>query len=350
MPATDPAVCTSRRRMLDAIHFAHPDKIPVVYHPSTAGLFVHGERLLDLLRAFPPDNDITFAGLPAPPPATIDAQGRYHELSRDTWGVEWEYLIFGIAGHPHAYPLPSWEAGRGYRFPPLPSADPAAFARMKAETAAKRATYLVQGGGVSIFERLHALRPMDELLMDLATGDRHALAFLDRLVDYWHAVIADLIELGVDMVMFGDDWGTQTAPLISPRLFRNVFMPRYAALFEPLRRAGKIIFFHSCGYLGPTFDMLLELGIDGLWPQIGLYEQIPNVIQRCRDARVTLYIHPDRQRLIPLGTPAEIDAAIRAYADRYHALGGGGIFYVEIENDAPWQNVRALIEAIHRYR
>jgi len=33
-----------------------------------------------------------------------------------------------------------------------------------------------------------------------------------------------------------------------------------------------------------------------------------------------------------------------------HAIGGGGIFYVEIENDAPWENVKTLIEAIHEYR
>jgi hypothetical protein len=96
--------------------------------------------------------------------------------------------------------------------------------------------------------------------------------------------------------------------------------------------------------------MLLDLGIDGLWPQIGLFEQVPRVVERCREARVTIYIHPDRQRLIPLGAPSEIDGAIRAYAERYHDLGGGGIFYVEIENDAPWENVRALIEAIHTHR
>ena len=65
---------------------------------------------------------------------------------------------------------------------------------------------------------------------------------------------------------------------------------------------------------------------------------------------MTMYIHPDRQYLIPNGSPAEIETAIKNYAETYHALGGGGIFYVEIENDAPFDNVKALIEAIHRWR
>lgn len=347
---TTSAVTISRQRMLDAFHFSHPDKIPVVYHPSTAGLYVHGHKLLDLFNAYPPDNPITFDRLPAPPPGTVDAHGRYHERSTDAWGTEWEYLIFGVAGHPKTYPFDSWEAAADYAFPPRPSADPQAFAVQKRTVAEQREHYLVMKGGISIFERLHALRPIDEVLMDLVVEDRYLMPFLDRLVDDWLATIDDLIALGTDVISFGDDWGTQTAPLISPALFRRVFAPRYRRLFEPVKRAGCKVFFHSCGYLGPIFDDLLALGIDGLWPQIGLYEQIPNAVEKCREHRVAIYIHPDRQRLIPLGTPEEIEATIRGYAERYHALSGGGIFYIEMENDAPFENVKALIEAVHTYR
>jgi hypothetical protein len=31
-------------------------------------------------------------------------------------------------------------------------------------------------------------------------------------------------------------------------------------------------------------------------------------------------------------------------------MNGGGIFHVEMENDAPWENVEALIRAIDRHR
>lgn len=66
--------------------------------------------------------------------------------------------------------------------------------------------------------------------------------------------------------------------------------------------------------------------------------------------KIAIYIHPDRQRLIPLGTPLQIDSYIRLAAEKYKKLGGGGIFYVEIENDAPFENVKALVEAINKYR
>lgn len=50
---------TPRERMIRTFEFNNPDKIPVVYNSSRAGLYVHGEKLLDLFNQYPPDNPIT---------------------------------------------------------------------------------------------------------------------------------------------------------------------------------------------------------------------------------------------------------------------------------------------------
>jgi len=118
----------------------------------------------------------------------------------------------------------------------------------------------------------------------------------------------------------------------------------------PVKAAGRRVFFHTCGFLGGIFDELLDLGIDGMWPQIGLFDSDSRYAEMCRERKIAIYVHPDRQRLIPFGTPQEIDAAIRAYAEKYRRMNGGGIFHVEMENDAPWENVEALVRAIDRYR
>lgn len=329
--------------MQAAFEYGAPDRIPVVYHPSPAGLHTHGRKLLDLFRRYPPDNPIGFDAIPGPPPGTVSFSGEYHEMRTDAWGTEWEHRIFGVWGHPRRYPLAGWKEGGQYRFPPYPAPEPDWIA-------GQRKKFLVFAGGISIFERLCALRPMDEVLMDIQARDPYFLAFLDRLVDYWREAIASLIAAGADVIEFGDDWGTQAAPIIAPAVFREVFKPRYDRLMAPIRRARRIIFFHSCGCLGGIFDDLLELGVKGLWPQIGLFEADPAYLRKCRERQVAIFIHPDRQRLVPRGTPAEIEAQIRDYAGRFHRLKGGGIFYIEIENDAPFDNVRALIESVDRHR
>ncbi len=334
-----------RQRILDTFDFNNPDKIPVVYNPSTAGLYMHGNKLLDLFNEYPPDNPVDFSSIPAPSSGTINPEGKYYETIRDEWGTEWEYLIFGVAGHPKNYPFASWEEALDYQFP-----SPLITVPEKEEVNGHRDNFLIFSGWISIFEKLHALRPMDEVLMDILTGDRHLISFLDRMVEFWLEVIENLINNGVDVIVFGDDWGMQQSPMISPEIFRKVFKPRYQKLMEPIHRAGRKSFLHCCGYMGEIFDDFLDLGINGLWPQITLYENDPSFARKCIDHRVTIYIHPDRQQLIPLGTPTEIEKTIGNYAEKYHKMGGGAIFYVEIENDVPFENVKALLESINKYR
>ncbi|MCP4398147.1 MAG: hypothetical protein GY801_12725, partial [bacterium] len=292
---------------------------------------------------YPSDNPVNFTTIPTPPAGTINHQGTYHEIIRDEWGTEWEYLIYGIQGHPRAYPFESWEEAAEFQFPPFALTD-------RAELMEQRKAYLVFSGWISIFEKLHALRPMTQVLIDLLTEEPALLRFLDRLVEYWLTAIHRMINAGVDVIMFGDDWGTQKAPIISPALFQRIFKPRYEILMTPIRKAGKKIFFHSCGFLGSILDDLIDLGINGLWPQITLFESTPSHIEKCRQHKVTIYIHPDRQYLVPQGSPTEIETAIKRYAERYHTCGGGGIFYIEIENDAPFENVKALVQAVHTWR
>ena len=330
--------------MLDAFNFNNPDKIPVIYniwHPG--GLSRHGQKMIDLYKQYPPDNPIAFGDIPAPPPGTIQADGKYHEIKTDEWGTEWEYLIYGITGHPKHYPFESWAQAKDYQFPPLPVGD---LWKVKEQ----RQQHLIFWGWVSLAEKLCALRPIDEVWMDAISEDEDFLVFLDRMVDYWQEAIEKALDAGVDVVVFGDDWGTQNSTMISPELFRRVFKPRFKRLMDPIKAAGRRVFFHSCGYLGGIFDELLDLGINGLWPQIRLHESNPDMMAKCREHKVAIFIHPDRQNLIPLGTPAEIDAEIRRYAEFYKKNGGGAIFHVEMENDAPFENVKALVQAVHKYR
>ena len=84
---------TSRQRMLAAFAYDSPDRIPVVYHPSPAGLHIHGRKLLDLFHRYPPDNPIRFDSIPVPPAGAVNTNGEYHEFRVDEWGTEWEYTV-----------------------------------------------------------------------------------------------------------------------------------------------------------------------------------------------------------------------------------------------------------------
>jgi uroporphyrinogen decarboxylase len=334
---------TSRERMLKAFNFANPDKIPVYYHPSPAGMFIQGQKMIDLFNAYPPDNAIVFDKVPVAPEGTLNSKGVYHEIKVDEWGTKREHMIYGIHGMPLEYPVANWKEALDMKFPPhiVPDAK---------DIAEKKKNYLTFDGWISIFEKLSGLRPMDEVLIDLLTGDQDLLMLLEKMRDYWLENINQMIDAGIDVIIFGDDWGTQSATLVAPELFRDIFKPLYRSLFEPIKKNNRKVFLHCCGYMGEIFDEFVELGIDGLWPQIKLFESDPKYMRVCRENKITIYIHADRQYLIPLGTPKEIRSEIKRYADIYRKQGGGGILYVEIENDAPFENVVALVKAIDEFR
>ncbi len=340
---------SSRQRMIDTLRYRGPDRLPVIYHPSEAGLYVHGQKLLDLFRRCPPDNPIVFDRIPQPPPHALNAAGEYHELITNEWGVVIEHCIFGIQGQPAKYPFGDWREAGDYAFPAMPALASPQFLTDRADLQRASQDYYTISGWFSLFLRLYEMRPMEDVLVDLTVGDADLLRFLDRLVEFWEERIAYWLAAGLDAFMFADDWCMQTGMLISPAVFREVFVPRYRRLMRPILDAGREVFFHICGQAEEILDDLFDLGVTCLWPQIACYDE-EAFAQRCKERGVSFYIHPDRQRLVPRGTPAEIRETIRQYASRHHRLGGGGIFYVEIENDAPWENVRTLIESIHEYR
>ncbi|MFC1544640.1 uroporphyrinogen decarboxylase family protein [Gemmatimonadota bacterium] len=335
--------------MLAAIEYRNPDKIPVYYHPSEAGLHVHGQKLLELFNEYPPDNVISFDRIPQPPGDAIDEHGEYYECRRDEWGAMLEYRVFGLQGYIKEAPFPSWKASRSYNFPPVPALGTSAFSSLQHRVKENRDEKLIIEGWISLFQKLYEIDRMEKVLVDLFTVDADLIEFLDRLTNYWEQVIAAYLEAGVDAIMFADDWCTQSSQLMPTDFFCRHYASRYRRLFEPIHKAGKKIFFHICGCRTEIFDEILDLGIDGIWPQIALLD-LESFSRDCMDRGILTFIHPDRQHLMPHGRPEEIEKAIAKYAEHYHKLSGGGMFYVEIENDAPFENIKTLLEAIDKYR
>ncbi len=83
-----------RERMLAALAFQPVDKVPLQIHPSPAGIFEHGRKLIDLMRACGHDfGDQHDLALPVVPASDFDPDGRYHKFATDEWGTSWEYRL-----------------------------------------------------------------------------------------------------------------------------------------------------------------------------------------------------------------------------------------------------------------
>lgn len=342
---------TPRERVLAAISWQAPDLVPLRIYPAPGGLFEHGQKLVDLIRACGHDfGDLSGLRLPEPPPPEdYDPDGRYHAFRTDAWGTRWEYRIFGIWGHPIEWPLNDWSRLDTYRPPAPPPAQGPQVEAARAAVAHDKERYYVLGGGGSIFEKLHSVRRFEEVLADLAldTPEIHRLA--DLITKHDLGCVEHALALDVDGVMFGDDYGTQETLLVSPTIWRRFFKPRYEALFAPIRRAGKRIHFHSCGQISDLLPDLAELGVDVIWPQLPAYD-LAELARRCRDLGLVVELHPDRGDLMQREPPERVRDYVLRLLDRFDAAGGGSWLYLEVDPGFRWENVEALFDVAMELR
>ncbi len=334
-----------RERIEAALSYRTPDRVPLQVHPSPAGLYEHGTKLLDLMRSVENDFcDPASFQMPEPPaPSDFDADGRYHSVRTDAWGTTWEYRIFGIWGHPLRRPLDDLAALPGWRAPAAPADGPELAAARAAADARRGTWYVVEDAG-ALFETLRWVRRFEDILMDIEDDTPEINRVADIINAYNAALVRRALQLDADAVSFGDDLGTQESLMISPAAFRRFFKPRYRDLFAPVVAAGRKVFFHTCGQVTSALEDLREVGASLVWPQLPLYD-LADLARRCRSLGLALLLHPDRGELMQRGTPSQIRDYVHRLVDIFDAAHGGSILYLEIDPGFPWQNVQALFEA-----
>jgi uroporphyrinogen decarboxylase len=211
--------------------------------------------------------------------------------------------------------------------------------------------------GANLLEWGQYLCRMDQFLIDLVENRRKAEALLDKLVEM-HLVnlskILDAVEGYVQIIQMGDDFGTQQALEISPRLYREVFKPRQRLIFETVRkRSGLHLFLHSCGAIADILPDLIEVGVEIINPvQTSARGMDPARLKKEFGKDLTFWGGGcDTQRVLPLGTPEEIEAHVRERMATFAP--GGGFVFTQVHNimpHVPPRNVTAMYDAVKKYR
>lgn len=338
-------------RVRSCLRFEPVDRVPLEYHPCLRGLYEHGDALRSMIKALPGDfEDFSDVEVPPPRPQDLTPGGGYHSLEVDEWGVEWERCIYLMAGHPKTYPLEDLSRLVGYRFPANTCDDPsrvAALAKRVEET--KRKGGYVKLGWINLLEKLHALCPFETVLMELYDDSGEINDLADKLVEYQAREIQTLLDAGANGIQLADDFGTNSAMLISPECWRQFFKPRYQKLIKPIRDAGADVFFHCCGYAPDILPDLREIGVDAVWPQLSVYD-IDWLAGALRDIGLACAIHIDRAGVMTRGTQDDVSRAVDAAVRAFNPMEGGSWFYVETDNDFPLENIRRLLSEIEKYR
>lgn len=198
------------------------------------------------------------------------------------------------------------------------------------------------------------MRGYAQWLEDLLIHPAFAEALLDRVTEIWIRISQRaLAEAGdyVDVAMYGDDVATQRSPLFRPELYRKVIKPRHKRMAEAVKRYGKPILYHSCGSVYKLIPDLIEIGIDALNPvQVSAADMDTQRLKREFGRHLTFWGGIDTQRVLPVGTPAEVREEVKR---RIKDLADNGGYVVgavhNIQPEVPPENVVALYDAVAEY-
>ncbi len=279
---------------------------------------------------------------------------RARERFTDNWGCVWESSIDGIEGVAIGHPLADWAAFESWSPPDalhqLDRSDVDWKAVREANTRAEQAGQLTMGGTAHGFLllRLTYLRGFENLMLDLATGEPRLHELIARVMHHNEVLVDQYLSMGVDVMGFAEDLGTQTASLVSPGTFRQWFTPQYRRLMSQCKPVGTLVHLHSDGYVMELLGEFLTAGVDIVNVQ-DLCNGIGDLARELK-GRACVDLDIDRQSIVPFGSRSEIRALIEEETRTLGSHRGGLSMICGIYPPTPPENVDALCCAMEEFR
>ena len=172
---------------------------------------------------------------------------------------------------------------------------------------------------------------------------RDLLAKAERMAD----AIMPFVELGVDGLAIGQDYGHNGGPFMSPRHFREIYFPAMQRECEIIHAAGKPVLYHACGNNRLILEMMIEAGMD-CYQAIQPVERIEEIKALYGDS-LTLWGGVATSSLAS-GTPEEIHQ--QTLFSLQHCAPGGGFILGSSHSltiGTKPENYRSMLETNRRY-
>ena len=331
---------TGIEKMKAALDFKGGTEIPVDLwiHPATR--MRHGKALEDLLKKHPLDMARVFG--------PMDRQ--YYEktftvgLNDDFWGSKWQVLRPGMVGEVKYPALPDIDNVNELKVPydSLKSEMAALMPGVKQRISDLHADGIFcTGGYVELYQCMQFIHGTENLLCNIGAGDDNVKVLRDKVAEYFLEYLNYWLDSDADAIFFADDFGSQRATLMGLHTFREYFCDFYKEAFDRVHKAGKYVFFHSCGYIYDFYQDFIDMGVDAINSQIHCmgYEKVADV----GAGKITFWGEIDRQKTLFQGSPQDVKTEMEKMKRLFHVNGGGLIGHSVAGVDVPLENIEMLL-------
>ena len=306
---------TSRERVLTAIAHKEPDRVP--YNLRVV------PELLDMV-----ESEI----------GTRDYAEYFAHDVRYVPGI-----LPPLPPKPDGVPVTEWT--------PRPTPEDIADLKKKTQALHDRGIAVCGGYYMGVFERTKDWIGDEATMIGPYTDPKGFADMLDRIVEWKCALYGSFAAAGMDIVLFGDDFGTQRSLVMSPKQYREWYRPRHRQIVDHLRsiRSDVKIAFHSCGHVTPLVRDFIEIGIDILE---AVQAECMDIEQLKREfgKDITFWGGVGAQSVLARTTPEQVIEGVRRTL-RVMAPGGGyiGAPCHTLMEEVPWDSIAAFHQAMKIY-
>ena len=350
---------TPRERVLAALAHTEPDFTPCDYFatPEIHQALVEHFGLADKAEiAERLGTDIRYIK----PPYTGPPLPEFDDASvMNIWGVRRRPMSneYGEYSEPVGLPYAGWTTVEEAETFPWP--DPDAYdydaVRTLCETYPDMA---IAAGSVHVQDFINSVamgRGVEQVLMDIALEDPVYLFIVQKRHDFYMRHIERILDAGrgrIDLVLVGDDFGSQRGPLISPDTFNKLFAPKKKELFDMIHAHGAKVTHHCCGSSRALIPDFIACGMDALQTiQIRAAGMDPYKLKADFAGKIVLHGAVDVQGWLQHAATEEIETEVNRLMDE---VGRGGGYICgpshHIQPDVPVQNVLTVYQTIARRR
>ncbi len=341
---------TSRERVIDALEFNSPDRVPRDIWWLPAVEMFQGEELKKLKEKYPMDikapeikagrtTQQKNSDLPAYTVYFLinSTKGRYI----DEWGSIWHVGEDGVLGEVKEPVLDDLDKLDDFN-PPWEFLENTDLSTVD-EQCEKSDKFMISHDCSRPFERMQFIRGTENLYKDLVRNKEKVIELRDKVHEYNLEHIKMWLDTKIDAIFVLDDWGSQNNLLISPDLWRELFKPLYKEYCELAHKHDKYVFYHSDGFIEDIYSDLIEVGFDAINSQLFIMD-IEELAEKHK-GEVTFWGEIDRQRLLPYGNPEEIKEAVFRVRRALDDGKGGVIAQCEWGKENPAENIEAVYES-----
>lgn len=190
---------------------------------------------------------------------------------------------------------------------------------------------------------------LENLYLGVADHPKIIKGFFKKLCEHSLQIIKGSLQAGADMMMIGDDYGTQDRLWMSEAMWKELTFPFLKKQIEAIHSYGGKALLHSCGHVQPLVKYFVDAELDALHPLQPTANNWKETV-RAFGKQLCFFSGIDTQSMIHRSPKQVREDIFHAYklASRSNGLVLCCTHY--LQHNTPMKNVRAMFAAIENLR